>query len=124
MPKNWSVDEPESVYGFLQRKGDTIQIGDTIEYVSNNQMGWEKYKVVIGDDGKKGLKLIADYDSMMDDSTRSLVSDEEETDDDDTTTTSTPKTGGKRRRRRKTMRKTKRAKKSRRKRKTRRGKKR
>jgi hypothetical protein len=125
MPKNWSVDEPESVYGFLQRKGNTIQIGDTIEYVSNNQMGWEKYKVVIGDDGKKGLKLIADYDSMMDDSTRSLVSDEEETDDDDTTTTtSTPKTGGKRRRRRKTMRKTKRAKKSRRKRKTRRSKKR
>ena len=117
MPKNWSVGEPESVYDFL-RGNDKVQIGDTIEYVSNNQMGWEKYKVVIGDDGKKGLKLIADYDSMMDDSTRSLVSDEEETDDDATP----PKTGGKRRRG-KTMRKTKRSKKSRRKRKTRRGKK-
>ncbi len=123
MPKNWSVDEPVNVNVFL-RGNDEIQVGDFINYETNNQMGWKKYKVVIGDDGKKGLKLIADYDSMMDDSTRSLVSDEEETDDDDTTTTtSTPKTGGKRRRRRKTMRKTKRAKKSRRKRKTRRGKK-
>jgi hypothetical protein len=119
MPKNWSVGEPESVYKFLQRKGDTIQIGDTIEYVSNNQMGWEKYKVIEGKDGEKGLKLTADYDSMMDDSTRSLVSDEEETDDD----TTSPIKGGKRKRRRKTMRKTKRSKKSRRKRKTRRGKK-
>ena len=117
MPKNWSVGEPESVYDFL-RGNDKVQIGDTIEYVSNNQMGWEKYKVVIGDDGKKGLKLISDYDSMMYGSTGSLVSDEEETDDDATP----PKTGGKRRRR-KTMRKTKRSKKSRRKRKTRRGKK-
>jgi alpha-glucosidase (family GH31 glycosyl hydrolase) len=122
MPKNWSVDEPVNVNVFL-RGNDEIKVGDFINYETNNQMGWKKYKVVIGDDGKKGLKLIADYDSMMDDSTRSLVSDEEETDDDDTTTTSTPKTGGKRRRRRKTMRKTKRAKKSRRKRKTRRGKK-
>jgi hypothetical protein len=117
MPKNWSVDEPESVYGFLQRKGDTI------EYVSNNQMGWKKYKVIEGKDGKKDLALISDYDSMMDDSTSNLVNDEEETDDDEMTTTS-PKKGGKRRRRRKTMRKTKRSKKSRRKRKTRRGKKR
>jgi hypothetical protein len=32
---------------FLERKGEAIQVGDTIEYVSNNQMGWKKYKVVI-----------------------------------------------------------------------------
>jgi hypothetical protein len=102
MSKKWSVGESGSVDDFLQSKGEDIQVGDTIQYVSNNQMGWKKYKVVIGDDGKKGLKLIADYDSMIDEY------------NDDT------KSGGKRRRRRKTIRKTKRTKKTRRKRKTRR----
>ena len=136
MSKKWSVGEPGSVYDFL-RGNDKVQIGDTIEYVSNNQEGWKKYKVVIGNDGKNGLNLIADYNSMMDDSTRRLANDGEETDDDETdddeATTKTRNTGGKRRRRRKTMRKTKRrrktmrktkrSKKTRRKRKTRRGKK-
>ena len=112
MPKNWQLgEEEESVDSFLKRKGEAIQVGDTIEYVSNNQMGWKKYKVVIGDDGAKSLILIADYDSMMD----GLNDDEGEVED--------VAKGGKRRRRRKTTKKTKRRKKSRRHKKTRRGKK-
>jgi hypothetical protein len=65
MPKNWSVGEPESVHDYLEENNDKIEVGDTIEYISNNQMGYEKYKVVLDEDGKKGLKKIADYDSMM-----------------------------------------------------------
>jgi hypothetical protein len=41
---------------------DKINVGDTIEYISNNQFGVEKYRVIIDEDGKKGLKLISDYD--------------------------------------------------------------
>jgi hypothetical protein len=122
MPKNWSVYEPESVYQYLEKNNDKIQVGDFVNYETNNQMGMVRYVVVLGEDGKKSLKQIADYYSMMDDSTSNLVNDEEETDDDEMTTTS-PKKGGKRRRRRKTMKKTKRRKKSRRHKKTRRSKK-
>ena len=98
MPKNWSVGEPESVHDYLEENNDKIEVGDTIEYISNNQMGYEKYEVILGDDGKKDLKKIADYDSMM--AEMENGDDEEE------------QKGGKRRRRRKTMRKTRRHKKS------------
>lgn len=40
-----------------------IIIGDTIEYISNNQMGYEKYKVVIKN-GVKCLELLQNYYSM------------------------------------------------------------
>jgi hypothetical protein len=40
---------------------DKINVGDTIEYISNNQLGYEKYRV-IDKDGKKDIELIADYD--------------------------------------------------------------
>jgi hypothetical protein len=61
MPKNWTVGEPENVYDYLEENDDEIEIGDTIEYISNNQMGYVKYKVV----SEKGLEKIADYDSLM-----------------------------------------------------------
>jgi hypothetical protein len=108
LPKNWSVGEPESVYDYLEENNDKIEVGDTIEYISNNQMGYEKYKVVLDDDGKKMLTKIADYDSMMEEmENREPEEDEEE------------QKGGKRRRR-KTMRKTRRHKKSKHHKKTRR----
>ena len=59
MPKNWSVGEPESVHDYLEENYDKIEVGDTIEYISNNQMGYEKYKVILDDDGKKKLTNIA-----------------------------------------------------------------
>jgi len=40
---------------------DAILIGDTIEYVSNNQMGWKKYKVIF-EHGEKVLKLVDSYE--------------------------------------------------------------
>lgn len=51
-----------TAHSFLRDNSSDIQIGDTIEYVSNNQMGYEKYQVICRE---KGLKLIDDYDSQM-----------------------------------------------------------
>jgi hypothetical protein len=39
-----------------------IVVGDTIEYITNNQLGYKKYKVILDENGKKGLKLIDSYD--------------------------------------------------------------
>ena len=96
MPKNWSVYEPESVYQYLEENDDEVMVGDFIHYQANNQMGNISYEVILGDDGKKSLKQIADYDSMMEE----YENGEEE-----------EQKGGKRKRR-KTMRKTRRHKKS------------
>lgn len=96
MPKNWSVYEPESVYQYLEENDDEVMVGDFIHFQANNQMGNISYEVILGDDGKKDLKKIADYDSMM----AEMENDDEE-----------EQKGGKRRRR-KTMRKTRRHKKS------------
>jgi hypothetical protein len=41
-----------------------IKVGDTIEYISNNQQGYEKYKVIL-EDGEKSLKLIDSFDHQM-----------------------------------------------------------
>jgi hypothetical protein len=97
MPKNWSVYEPESVYQYLEKNDDKIEVGDFINYETNNQMGMVRYVVILGEDGKKSLKQIADYYSMMEEMDNG---DEEE-----------EQKAGKRRRR-KTMRKTRRHKKS------------
>jgi hypothetical protein len=64
MPKNWSIGEPQTVYQYLEDNKDKIKVGDTIEYISNNQQGYEKYKV-IEEDGEKTLELIDSYDMQM-----------------------------------------------------------
>ena len=107
MPKNWSVYEPESVYAYLEENDDEIQVGDFIHFQANNQMGNISYEVILDDDGKKGLKKIADYDSIMEEMENNAYDEEEE------------QKGGKRRRR-KTIRKTRRHKKSKHHKKTRR----
>uniref|UniRef100_A0A6C0JDS1 Uncharacterized protein n=1 Tax=viral metagenome TaxID=1070528 RepID=A0A6C0JDS1_9ZZZZ len=66
MPRNWSVGEPENVYDYLEENNEEIEVGDTIEYISNNQMGYVKYKVVSDNSGEKDLQRIADYNSQMD----------------------------------------------------------
>jgi len=64
MPKNWTVGEPKNVYKYLEDKKDEIKVGDTIEYISNNQQGYLKYKVV-EEDGEKTLEVIDSYDMQL-----------------------------------------------------------
>ena len=61
MSKTHHVYEPDSVYDKLKEKG--VDVGDNIEYIPNNQLGYERYKVV-NILGKKDLDFIGDiYDS-------------------------------------------------------------
>ncbi len=57
--RNHIVEEGGSVRHELETNME-IQLGDTIEYVSNNQMGWMKYKVIMGN-GELDLQLIDSY---------------------------------------------------------------
>ena len=59
---NYKVYEGSYVDDELENNSN-IKIGDTIEYISNNQEGYEKYEVVLKN-GKKDLQLIATYDDM------------------------------------------------------------
>jgi hypothetical protein len=43
---------------------ETVQTGDIIQYISNNQEGWAVYRV-IERDGKKALEEIANYYSVQ-----------------------------------------------------------
>jgi uncharacterized protein YueI len=60
--KNYVVSEPNNVYDELNNNTD-IKAGDTIEYMTNNQMGWSKFNVVEDEDkeGPRGLKLEKDW---------------------------------------------------------------
>ena len=84
---NFTVNEGEGSVREELKNNPDIKVGDTIEYISNNQMGYEKYKVILGANGEKSLKLIDSYDHQM-----GLYNDNdtEDTDDED-------KYGGKRR---------------------------
>ena len=55
-------EDDVSVYEKVRDKD--VDVGDTIEYIPNNQQGYKKYKV-INELGKKGLKLINSYDDYM-----------------------------------------------------------
>ena len=44
-----------------------ILVGDTISYISNNQQGYKKYRVILDANGNKALKLIDSYDHLMGD---------------------------------------------------------
>jgi hypothetical protein len=59
--KNYTVYEPNSVYE-LMKTNCNININDTIEYISNNQLGYVKYKVLLDENKNKILKIIDDYD--------------------------------------------------------------
>lgn len=60
---NYTIYEGEiSLYDYL--KTPKVRVGDTIEYVTNNQEGWEKYKVIL-DGNIKSLIKIDDYDNKM-----------------------------------------------------------
>ena len=66
MSQNYQVYEGEG--NSVQNKLKTtpnIAVGDTVEYITNNQMGYEKYKVILNENGEKKLKLIDSYDHQM-----------------------------------------------------------
>jgi hypothetical protein len=58
MPNIWPVYEPENPYAYLEKHKREINVGDTIDYVTNNQEGRVFYKVVLNKKGKKDLDEI------------------------------------------------------------------
>lgn len=62
MATNHTVGEEVNVYERV--KDNDVDVGDTIEVISDNQEGYKKYKVV-NNLGKKGLMLINSYDDWM-----------------------------------------------------------
>jgi hypothetical protein len=44
------------------------EVGDIISLIPNNQQGYVKYKVVLEEDGEKGLLVIDNYDMQMQES--------------------------------------------------------
>jgi hypothetical protein len=62
MATNHTVGEEVNVYERV--KDNDVDVGDTIEVISDNQEGYKKYKVV-NNLGKKGLMLINSYDDFI-----------------------------------------------------------
>jgi hypothetical protein len=60
-------DDPRSFDEIINDPAEKINVGDEIDYIPNNQMGQEKYEVILdenGKNGKKKLKLIKSYDDI------------------------------------------------------------
>ena len=59
MEQNYKVHEGSlnSVHNEL-KTNPHIVVGDTIEFIIKNQLGYEKYKVILDETGKKNIKLI------------------------------------------------------------------
>ena len=109
---NWVIYEGDDETIGSKMASPQVVIGDTIEYVTNNQLGYKKVRVVQGEDGNKHTIILADWEMGI----------FEEPEDDFGDQTDDEQDGGKRRRkrRRKRIRKTRKSNKSRKHRKTRR----
>jgi hypothetical protein len=59
---NHILQETQSPFGYVDR--NNVIAGDTIEVVTNNQLGYKKYKVVI-ENGNKLLVTIADWGAEL-----------------------------------------------------------
>jgi len=59
MSRNHNVYNEDNVYDKLE--DPNVDVGDTISYIPDNQMGYKKYKVV-NNLGKKKLKFIGDLE--------------------------------------------------------------
>ena len=66
MSQNFQIYEGErnTVCSELKTNSNIV-VGDTIEYITNNQLGYEKYKVILDENGEKGIKLIDSYNIQM-----------------------------------------------------------
>lgn len=96
---NHTVSEPDSVYDNL----DNYNVGDIVEYISNNQEGYAEY-VVEMNDGEKSLRQIGDLYGRFD------GNDDDNYDDENEDEAYGSQEGGKKRkvkRARKTLKKTK-----------------
>jgi hypothetical protein len=64
--ENYNVyeDDEKSVYDELATNPN-IKIGDTISFITRNQQGYTKYKVVLDDHGEKKLEVIETYDDWI-----------------------------------------------------------
>ena len=56
---NWQIEYNENVYDYIENP--QVHVGDTIEIMSDNQLGYKKYKVILGKNGNKDLRTIADW---------------------------------------------------------------
>jgi len=58
--KNYSIfeDSEESVEEYFENNINIFQLGDTIEYITFNQEGYKKYKVILFNN-KKILKMLS-----------------------------------------------------------------
>ena len=56
------VWEGSDVLSELRNNPDNYDVGDTIEYITNNQQGYKKYEVVLDSNRNKTIKLIGSYD--------------------------------------------------------------
>jgi hypothetical protein len=61
---NWRVREGEDPYVYLDKHPE-IKPGDTIEVITGNQMGSEKYIVELDTNGEKKLRLVADWGNSI-----------------------------------------------------------
>ena len=64
--KTYTIWEPRSVFEEVNENRD-IKVGDIIVYLSYNQMGNAKYKVIAAPYGKKDVQQIGDYDDWATD---------------------------------------------------------
>ena len=58
--KNWILwednDEKDTIESFIKSNND-IKNGDTIEYITFNQEGYKKYKIIIENNEKKNIDI-------------------------------------------------------------------
>jgi hypothetical protein len=100
---NWVIYEGDGETIGSKMASPQVVIGDTIEYVTNNQLGYKKVRVVQGEDGNKHTITLVDFGMGI----------FEEPEDDFGDKTDDEQDGGKRRKRRKRSRKTRKSHKSR-----------
>ena len=76
---NWSIGENESPESYLEKP--EVAAGDTIEVISNNQLGYKKYKVILKN-GNKTLKRLADWGAEIFEGEDGEDGEDDEDDDD------------------------------------------
>jgi hypothetical protein len=76
---NHYVYEPDSVSDKVEEAD--VSIGDTLEFISNNQEGYAKYLVVAGENGAKSLRQIEDFDGVIENNDNEIDVNAEENDE-------------------------------------------
>ena len=77
MQQRFRIDESTDVNRYLENNADKINVGDTIEMVSNNQMANVVYRVIMDDSGKKIPNEISSYEKTLATAEAALKAEEE-----------------------------------------------